>query len=112
VQWSIDGRARTALVPGFVLQPLVENAIKHGVAKRADAGRIQVSARLVGNHLELAVRDDGVGISPSHVEGVGLSNTRERLRTLYGDDATVTLEAPPDGGTEIVLTMPFRVATA
>lgn len=114
VHWSIDEPARGALVPGFVMQPLVENAIKHGVAKRAEAGRIEISARVVGNHLELAVRDDGVGMSAAQItgEGVGLSNTRERLRTLYGDDAKVTIEAPPDGGTRVVLTIPFRVKPA
>ncbi|MPY89947.1 MAG: hypothetical protein GEU99_18745 [Luteitalea sp.] len=111
VHWSIDDRARAALVPGFVLQPLVENAIKHGVAKRAAAGRLDIVARVVGHHLELAVRDDGVGMSASQGEGVGLSNTRERLRTMYGDDGAVTLGTPPGGGTEVVLRMPFRVRT-
>ncbi|HJU65120.1 MAG TPA: histidine kinase [Gemmatimonadaceae bacterium] len=112
VSWSIEERARTALVPGFVLQPLVENAIKHGVAKRAEAGRIDISARVVGDRLELSVRDDGVGMSPSQPEGVGLSNTRDRLRTLYGENATLAFNTPIDGGTEVVLTIPYRVATA
>jgi two-component system LytT family sensor kinase len=109
VHWAIDDRARAALVPGFVMQPIVENAIKHGVARRADAGRIDVSARVVDDHLELTVRDDGVGMSASQREGVGLSNTRERLRTLYGEAATVTIASPVGGGTEVVLLMPFRV---
>ncbi|MGQ0712887.1 MAG: sensor histidine kinase [Gemmatimonadaceae bacterium] len=109
VHWSIEERAREALVPSFVLQPIVENAIKHGIAKRAEAGRIDIVARVIGNRLELSVRDDGIGMSASHAaEGVGLSNTRERLRTLYGDDATLTLLAPPSGGTEVVITLPFR----
>ena len=111
VAFSIDDRARTALVPGFVLQPLVENAIKHGVAKRAEAGRIEIVARVVGGKLELAVRDDGVGMAADQKEGVGLSNTRERLRTLYGDAASVTLNALPNGGTEVVLTLPLRERT-
>lgn len=109
VHWSIEEQARTALVPSFVLQPIVENAIKHGIARRADAGRIDISARVVGGQLELSVRDDGIGISVSQAaEGVGLSNTRERLRTLYGDDAALTLSTPSTGGTEVVLTIPFR----
>jgi LytS/YehU family sensor histidine kinase len=111
VHWSIDDRARAAVVPSFLLQPLAENAIKHGITKRADAGRIDISARLVEDHLELSVRDDGAGISSHYAEGVGLSNTRERLRTLYGDDATVTIKATPEGGTEVILTIPFRVET-
>lgn len=112
VHWSIEDQARIALVPGFVLQPLVENAIKHGVAKRADAGRIDISARVVGDRLELSVRDDGVGMSPSQPEGVGLSNTRDRLRTLYGDAATLAFSTPAEGGTEVVTTIPYRDASA
>jgi two-component system LytT family sensor kinase len=117
VQWAIEERARAALVPGFVLQPIVENAIKHGVAKRAEAGRIEISARVVdvdaeaggGVLLELSVRDDGVGMSPAQPEGVGLSNTRERLRTLYGDRATLTIGAPADGGTIVTVRIPFHL---
>jgi two-component system, LytTR family, sensor kinase len=108
VEWSIDDHARSALVPGFVLQPIVENAIKHGIAKRADAGRLEIAARIVGGHLELSIRDDGVGMPPAQVEGVGLSNTRERLRTMYGNDASLTIEARAGGGTEVVLVLPFR----
>jgi len=109
VEWRVDESARDALVPGFLLQPLVENAIKHGVAKRADAGRIVITARNVDGQLELSVRDDGVGMSPGQAEGVGLSNTRERLRTMYGDAAAMTFRTPPDGGTEVVLTIPLKV---
>jgi two-component system, LytTR family, sensor kinase len=113
VRWSIEDRARAALVPGFVMQPLVENAIKHGVAKRADAGRLDISARITGGRLELSIRDDGVGMAPGTArEGVGLSNTRERLRTSYGADASLTFRTPPGGGTEVILTMPFRKASS
>jgi len=108
VTFSIDEQVRAALVPGFVLQPIVENAIKHGVAKRADAGRIEITARVIGSMLELAVRDDGVGMAATQREGVGLSNTRERLRTLYGSDATLTITTPPDGGTVVTLRLPFH----
>lgn len=123
VQWSIEDRVRNGLVPSFLLQPLVENAIKHGVAKRAEAGRLEISARIIetkagegkigANNLELTVRDDGVGIdsSPTRREGVGLSNTRERLRAFYGDDATLTLHSLPGGGTAAVLTIPFHLET-
>lgn len=111
VHWSIDDRARAAFVPSFLLQPLAENAIKHGITKRADAGRIDISARLVQDNLELSVRDDGAGISSHYAEGVGLSNTRARLRTLYGDDATVTIKATAEGGTEVILSIPFRTET-
>jgi two-component system, LytTR family, sensor kinase len=110
VNWDIDESARLAYVPSFLLQPLVENAIKHGIAKKADAGRIAISAHVVGDRLELSVRDDGVGLSSSYTEGVGLSNTRERMRTLYGDDASLTM-TPAEGGTEAILHIPFRPKT-
>jgi two-component system LytT family sensor kinase len=109
VQWSIEDRARASLVPGFIMQPIVENAIKHGIAKRADAGRVEISARVREGHLELAVRDDGVGMGATSVEGVGLTNTKERLRMLYGNDASVIIRTPESGGTEVVLRIPLRV---
>ncbi len=112
VQWSIEDRARSSVVPGFILQPIVENAIKHGIARRADAGRVEISARVREVYLELAVRDDGVGKGASAAEGVGLSNTRERLRMLYGSDASVIIRTPASGGTEVVLRIPFRVEAA
>jgi two-component system LytT family sensor kinase len=93
------------------MQPLVENAIKHGVLKRAGAGLIEISARIIAYRLELRIRDDGPGIKASAREGVGLSNTRERLRALYGEAADVVLNAPPAGGTEVILFMPFRAGS-
>jgi signal transduction histidine kinase len=112
VHWSIDERARGVRVPGFILQPLVENALRHGIARRAEAGRIDISARVDGATLELAVRDDGVGIDPALAEGVGLTNTRERLRTLYGDAASLSIHRPEGGGTEAVLRIPLREEAA
>src|SRR5262245_3312511 len=108
VNWSIEPAARDALVPGFVLQPIVENAVKHGVARRADAGRIGISARIVDGSLELAVEDDGVGFSPSQKEGVGLSNTRERLATMYGAAGRLTIIRSASGGTRVELRLPLR----
>jgi two-component system, LytTR family, sensor kinase len=111
VTWRIDDDARSALVPEFVMQPLVENAIKHGLARRADAGLVIIAARIAGETLELSVEDDGPGMTSAQlIEGVGLSNTRERLRTMYGDRTSMRIEAPPDGGTRVVLSMPFRAA--
>jgi two-component system LytT family sensor kinase len=109
VRWDIEDRARAALVPGFVLQPIVENAIKHGVARRAEAGQIAIAARVAGSTLELVVGDDGVGMAATEREGVGLSNTRERLRTLYGAAATLTIAVPAAGGTVVTLRLPFHV---
>jgi two-component sensor histidine kinase len=108
VTWRIDERTRQALVPGFVLQPIVENAVKHGVVRRAAAGEIAISARAAGSDLELVVQDDGVGFAEGQAEGVGLSNTRERLRTLYGERGTLTIERLTPSGTRVVIRLPFR----
>jgi LytS/YehU family sensor histidine kinase len=108
VVWTIDSVTRDGLVPGFVLQPLVENAIKHGVAKRADAGLVEIGARIINAQLELWVRDDGGGMTPTTREGVGLWNTRERLRALYGGQATMNIETTPGQGLRVVVRLPFR----
>lgn len=113
VIWTIDSRATTALVPDLLLQPLVENAIHHGVARRADSGRIEIIASVTGDMLTIAVVDDGAGVTDrSDAEGVGLSNTRERLGALYGTSATLVLEAGPAGGTVVRITMPLRTTLA
>ena len=109
VEWDVEDDARPVLVPDLILQPLVENAIRHGVAKRAEAGVIHISARLAGEFLELVIRDDGAGVGPeAEREGIGLSNTKERLRVLYGAAASVTISTPPGGGTEVRLRIPTR----
>jgi sensor histidine kinase YesM len=94
-----------------VLQPIAENAIKHGLATRPECGRIEVSARQSGPWLDLAVRDNGPGIhlGPEGlpVGGIGLRNTRERLRELYGPGAVLTLSNHPDGGAVVRLRLPL-----
>ena len=107
---SIDDRARSALVPDLVMQPLVENAVRHGVTRRAEGGTISISARIVDGSLELAVQDDGAGMlrDESGREGLGLSNTRERLRAMYGDAASVTIVSPSGGGTKVLLKIPIQ----
>jgi two-component system, LytTR family, sensor kinase len=108
VTYQVPTDLRGARVPTFVLQPLVENAIRHGIAKRTEAGRIDIAARRVGDHLVLTVSDDGPGPNGSANGGVGLANTRERLRRLYGD-ATVEL-APGELGAVATITMPLAHA--
>lgn len=109
VTYQVPSDLRSARVPTFVLQPLVENAIRHGIAKRTEAGRIEISARKAGDKLVLSVSDDGPGPA-GHINGdanggVGLSNTRERLRHLYRD-ATVELRAGRTGAIATI-TMPL-----
>jgi two-component system LytT family sensor kinase len=108
IQWSIDARAQRAQVPTFILQPIVENAIRHGIAKRADSGLIRVSASIVGDQLLLVVEDDGSGMrnTGENVEGVGLSNTRKRLEALFGNAGRLTISSEVGHGTRVAIYMP------
>lgn len=103
---------RTAQVPPLVLQPLVENSIRHGLEPRVEGGEITVRARREGDRLVIEVRDTGAGLGgmPSHAaddEGFGLAQVRERLATLYGAQAALTLQPNPGGGACAVLTLPI-----
>ena len=109
VVWSIEPSVRDALVPEFILQPLVENAIRHGVAKRSEAGTIEVAASAIGDQLMLSVHDDGPGYREEHTEaGVGLANVRARLETLFGRAARLELRRGESGGTIATVEMPLR----
>jgi two-component sensor histidine kinase len=103
--------ARDALVPSLILQPLVENAVKHGVEKISSPGKIRIAARREVDRLVLTVSDNGPGpakIARLDDAGVGLANIRQRLLQLYGMDAVLTLAESPKGGTVAQITMPFR----
>jgi hypothetical protein len=109
VHWSIDRSALDALVPEFILQPLVENAIRHGIAKRSEPGTIGISAEVVAGELILTVSDDGPGYREGQSEaGVGISNTRARLDTLFGDSARLELRRGESGGTIATVRFPLR----
>jgi ABC-type amino acid transport system permease subunit len=124
VDYDIASDTTACLVPDLVLQPLVENAIKHGIAPLPHGGTIRISSKRDGDRLTLGVSDDGAGLragedGPSHsldisanaVGGVGLTVTRERLAHLYGSSASLTLAAGPRGvGTVATLTLPVRVS--
>ena len=98
-----------AAVPHLCLQPIVENAIRHGIEASASAGELVISARRVGGRLELTVEDDGPGFrSMRQPVGIGLANTRLRLAELYGGRAALTLANALDGGAIVTLTLPFR----
>jgi hypothetical protein len=115
VRRAIGEEALDASVPYLVLQPLVENALKHGIDSLPGPGTITISARREGARLVLGVRDTGEGrrnaANGSQGMGIGLSNTSERLRQLYGDEHSVSIDPATDGnGTSVIVTLPFRVA--
>ena len=114
VSFRIDPDARHALVPNLMLQPLVENAIRHGIAPRAAPGHVVVTASRNGGRLELSVIDDGVGENPraDHRDGVGLGNTRARLLSLYGNDHRFEAGSASSGGFAVRVEIPFRTDLA
>jgi len=110
VRESIEPAAFDLMVPNLILQPLVENAVRHGIAPRASGGRVEVTATVSDGRLTIDVQDDGLGPKQQIVEGVGLSNTRARLRQLYGDCGTLELGAATKSGFRARLTLPAKVA--
>ncbi len=112
LQWEIDPDVQEALVPHLILQPLVENAIKHGFWPTAQPGIIRITARHEGQVLYLGVEDDGMGLKPGasqeNHEGVGLTNSRLRLRQLYGDEAGLQLISNEPRGARALVKLPFR----
>jgi two-component system LytT family sensor kinase len=115
VDVQVDDAALDGMVPTLILQPLVENAVRHGVAPLPDAGRIRVGAQRLNGELVLEVADSGEGFArltlpePSQDgAGVGLSNTQARLAELYGDRARMTLGVAPEGGGLVRLVLPYE----
>lgn len=109
VRWHVDPGVHAARVPHLVLQPLVENAVRHGIAPRSAPGTVEISAERVDGTLRLEVRDDGAGCAQdAGAAGVGLQNTRERLRHLYGARQTMEAGGAPGGGFSVRITLPFR----
>lgn len=110
VTYDVDDDCLGEQVPALLLQPLVENAIRHGIAPRAAPGRIEISARRVGDDLVLSVIDDGVGLpegfEPDRDHGVGLGNTGSRLQQIYGDRASFEVRRLPVGGTMVRASFP------
>jgi two-component system, LytTR family, sensor kinase len=112
------------VVPSMLLQPLIENSIKHGLEPRISGGTVTLRSRIVDTRLELEVEDDGVGMAPERNPaspvsglvrpgtGIGMRNVRERMQVLYGNEAQVSIESRPGRGTKVVLIMPILEAGA
>ena len=110
---DVSPEALESRVPNLLLQPLVENAIQHGVSPKRGPGRVTVSGKVVEGQLQLEVFDDGVGIVSAKIdrlrEGIGLSNTRERLSRLYGAASQLVLKSEPGRGTSVSIVLPYQV---
>lgn len=113
VNWHVapDIDARSIQVPALILQPFVENAVKHGLSPLARGGRIDVSVLRKGQELEIRILDDGIGFgqSPHHGAGKAMANCKDRLRLTYGDRASLAIGDAPGSGTRVVLTVPVSV---
>jgi signal transduction histidine kinase len=114
VDINLDPNTLDGLVPCFLLQPIVENAIRHGIAQCEDSGWIETSAQRVGTRLRLQVRDNGPGMNRRSASGfgLGLSNTKERLAHFYQNDYEFRAFQPESGGFQVSITIPYEKATS
>ena len=112
VHRAIDPAALGHRVPGMLLQPLVENALRHGLDRRPGPGRLWLGARVEQGALLLSVEDDGAGLGPEEArrDGTGLGATRERLETMFDERASIELAPRPEGGTRAVVRIPVAQA--
>ena len=104
---DISEQAAQAPFPPMLLQPLVENAVKHGLETKIDGGDISIGARIVGNTLRLEVTDTGLGLTADKGTGMGLANIRERLQSVYGSNARLLLEENQPTGVKAVIEVPY-----
>jgi two-component system LytT family sensor kinase len=111
---DVPAQTRGAVVPAMSVQPLVENAVRHGVEARAGSGHVAIAARVAGSDVELCVTDDGAGIEPERLPavlagaggGIGISNVDARLRATFGDRYALRIESQPGRGTTAIMTVP------
>ena len=109
VEMSLPPETLNALVPSLLLQPLVENAVRHGVSRSSSPVRIEVKSAVRDSLLEIQVCDDGPGVFGEYSRnGVGLSNTRARLEQLYGERQSLRLDGRAGGGTIATILLPFH----
>ena len=99
-----------AQVPALLLQPLAENAIKHGIGRRVEGGRLDIRVARDQNRLTIAVENDGPPLPPRREDGIGLANIRARLRSLYGDEAALDIADGAPGRVLVTVSLPYRIA--
>ena len=113
VEINIQREAGGVKIPAMVLQPLVENAVKHGIAPKVEGGTIKISAHCSNGSLEMEVADDGVGFEPANAhrlyhDGLGVGNVRDRLRGIYGEEGSFRIESAVNEGTRIRISLPIQ----
>jgi two-component system, LytTR family, sensor kinase len=110
IRREVPSELEAARIPAMLLQPLVENALSHGIGGRPGPGTLSLRAWRDGDRLWLSVEDDGVGVPDGGppAEGIGLSNTRARLGALYPDEHEFRIERRPEGGTRVLICMPYQ----
>ncbi|MGZ4833681.1 MAG: sensor histidine kinase, partial [Terriglobales bacterium] len=114
---DIDPATLDLLVPSMLLQPLVENSIRHGLSSKVDGGTIHVRSRLLDGRLQILVEDDGVGIPEKKLaglfeQGIGVSNVNERLKVLFGEDYKMWIDSRPGEGTSTGIEIPEHAGAA
>ena len=112
VRLNIDPATTKALVPNLILQPLTENALRHGISRSADSGVVGINSAVENGHLRLTVYDNGAGLPDDWQlkgsKGIGLANTAARLQQLYNDDYQFDIRNRDGGGVEVLIVIPFR----
>ncbi|MGB7082819.1 MAG: histidine kinase, partial [Candidatus Acidiferrales bacterium] len=114
---QVDESTLDAFVPSMLLQPMIENAIRHGLAPKLEGGEIRLRTKMVEGRLTIDIDDNGMGISSERLgeiyhEGIGISNVRERLRLLYGDQFRMEIKSQEGQGTQIRIEIPELVESA
>lgn len=105
---NIDPRVLDVPVPAMILQPLVENAVRHGLSPKIDGGIIRIDASKDGDRVKISIRDDGMGFRGNGRKGIGLSNVRERLKVAYGLQGSFEITSTPGEGTSVSLDFPVE----
>jgi two-component system, LytTR family, sensor kinase len=112
VDFEIEPAAMTSQVPHLILQPIVENAVQHGIAPKASQGFIKISAKRLAGKLKIEIRDDGPGFTENgnseSQKGVGLANVRARLKQTFGENQRFEMKNVSEGGTAVILEIPFE----
>jgi two-component system, LytTR family, sensor kinase len=115
IKFDIDPATTRAMVPNLILQPLTENALRHGIARSADSGLVGITSDVEDSHLRLTVYDNGAGLPDDWQlqgsAGIGLANTAARLQQLYDDNHQFDIHNRDGGGVEVVIVMPLRTST-